>query len=155
MCKAGAPILTGIYLILGLAAPTRGQQLQQDGALKQKRGGGIAAALAFAPGDRVVVAYVAHGREGEQEKLTNWAEVRLLDVASGKHRVLARSATPADLPGIGANYTLLGFTADGKKVAVSTTGPGGTTKKLLLDIPDFKEKEKGKAKKGKVEGSKK
>jgi len=74
-----------------------------------------------------------------KEKLTNWAEVRLLDVASGKHRVLARAATPAALPGIGANYTLLGFTADGKKLALSTTEPGGTTKKLLLDIPDFKD----------------
>jgi len=77
-------------------------------------------------------------------------EVRLLDVASGKHRVLARAATPAALPGIGANYTLLGFTADGKKLAVSTTDPGGTTQKLLLDIPDFKEAKKGEGAKGKV-----
>jgi hypothetical protein len=78
--------------------------------------------------------------------LTNWAEVRLLDVASGKQRVLVRAATPAALPGIGANYTLLGFTADSKKLAVSTMGPGGSTEQLLLDIPDFKEakKEQGK-----------
>lgn len=76
----------------------------------------------------------------------NWAEVRLLDVSSGKRQVLIRAATPATLPGIGANYTLLGFTTDGKKLDVSTTAAGGTTKKLLLDIPDFKEvKDKGKS----------
>jgi len=141
-------------VILGFTALAQGQELKQDGVLK-KDGGGIVAALAFAAGDRIVTAYVAAGTEGAKEKLTNWAEVRLLDVASGKHRVLARDATPAALPGIGANYTLLGFTADGKKLAVSTTEPGGSTKKLLLDIPDFKEEQKEKAKKGKVDESKK
>jgi hypothetical protein len=145
-----APVL----VILGLTAMTEGQELKQDGILK-KDGSGIVAALALAPGDRIVTAYVAGGTDGEKEKLTNWVEVRLLDVASGKHRVLARTATPAALPGIGANYALLGFTADGKKLAVSTTDPGGTTKKLLLDIPDFKEEQKQKSKNGKVDESKK
>jgi hypothetical protein len=140
--------------ILGLAATARGQDLKQDGVLK-KGGGGIVAALSFAPGNRVVVAYVATGQEGEKEKQMNWAEVRLLDVASGKYKVLARDATPAALPGIGANYTLLGFTADGKKLAVSSSDPGGTIMKLLLDIPAFKEEKKEKAEKGKVENAKK
>jgi hypothetical protein len=145
------PLVIGM---LGLMAPAHGQELKQDGVLK-KDGSGIVDALAYAPGDRIVVAYVARGTEGEKEKLTNWAEVRLLDVASAKHRVLVRAATPAALPGIGANYTLLGFTADAKKLAVSTTEPGGTLKKLLLDIPDFKEKQKGKAETGRFDGSKK
>jgi len=138
-----------VVVALGLAVPAWGQELKQDGILKNK-GGKVAAALAFAPDGRVVAACVVTGQAGEKDKLTNWAEVRLLDVASGKHRVLARKATPATLPGIGANYTLLGFTADGKKVSVSTTSPGGTTTNLLLDIPDFKDEPKKK-----VEGSKK
>jgi hypothetical protein len=123
--------------ILGLALPVRGQELKTDGVLKKD--GGVVAALAALPGERVVVAYVARGTEGEKDKLTNWAEVRLLDVRSGKYKVLARAATPATLPGIGANYTLLGFTADAKKVVASTTDAGGTTKKVVLDLPDFKD----------------
>jgi len=91
-----------------------------------------------APGDRIVVAYVASGSEGEKEKRKVWAEVRLLDVASGKQRVLARTSTPAELPGIGANYTLLGFTADGKQVVVTSSDPGGTIKKHFLDVADPK-----------------
>jgi hypothetical protein len=151
-----------VVVVLGLAVQAQAQEppalhawpllaaggLKQDGALKSK-GGKVAAALAFAPDDRVVAAYVATGQEGEKDKLRNWAEVRFLDVASGKHSVLARKATPAALPGIGANYTLLGFTADGKKVVVSTTDPGGTTSNLLLDVPDIMKELK------KVEGSKK
>jgi hypothetical protein len=143
-----------VVVLLGLAVPARGQELKQDGILKNKAGS-VAAALAFAPGDRVVAAYVAQGTEGDKAKLMNWAEVRLLDVTSGKYLVLVRAAAPAALPGIGANYKLLGFTADGKKVAVSTSDPGGTTLKLLLDIPDFEAKQKEKTEKGKVEDSKK
>ena len=138
-----------VIVMLGLTAPAHGQELKQDGVLK-KDGTRVVAALAFAPGDRVVVAYVAGGTEGAKEKLTNWAEVRLLDVASGKHRVLARTATPAELPGIGANYTLLGFTVDGKKVVITNSDPGGSTKKLLLEIADPKEAEKEEVPKGKV-----
>jgi hypothetical protein len=138
-----------VIVVLGIGVPVRGQELKTDGVLK-KDGGGIVAALASVPGERVVVAYVARGTEGEKEKLTNWAEVRLLDVQSGKYKVLSRAATPATLPGIGANYTLLGFTADGKKVVASTTDPGGTTKKLVLDLPDFKDEPKGKGEKDKA-----
>src|ERR1039457_6401381 len=93
---------------LGIMASAHAQEIRHDGVLKGP-GGRIAAALAFAPGDRIVVAYVTGGSEDENGQKINWSEVRLLDVASGRYRVLARASTPAALPGIGANHTLRGF----------------------------------------------
>jgi hypothetical protein len=55
--------------------------------------------------------------------------------------VLDRAATPEGIPGISANHTVRGFTADGKKVAATTTDPGGMTRELLLEVDDSNGKE--------------
>ncbi len=102
--------------------------------------------MTFAPGGRTVVAYVAIGSEGEKLQKINWSEVRLLDIGSGKYRVLARAATPAALPGIGANHTIRGFTADSKQLVVTTSDPGGTITELRLDLAEPKKEPEGKGK---------
>src|SRR5215471_18343852 len=120
MWKSIAPILTSICWFLAVAAlaPTAVhadakpvKDLKADGVLKGPDGK-VAAALAFAAGDRAVVVYVVRGA-GEAEKgktKVNWSEVRLMELATGKYRVLDRVETPEGLPGIGANHTVRGFT---------------------------------------------
>jgi hypothetical protein len=147
----GAAVTTIVRLVLGAAAlagigtPGHSQDLQTDGILWDPDGK-VAAALAFAPGDRAVVAYVVRGtgEDHGSKKKVNWSEVRLTDVSTGRHRVLHRTATPVELPGVAADHALRGFTADGRKVAVTTTDPGGTTTDLLLNViePEPKDKEK-------------
>jgi len=124
-----------LIVVLGITPPVNSQELKKDGIL-QYQGGRIAAALAFAPAERIVVAHVASGSAGENLNKVNWSEVRLLDVATGKLRVLARAATPFALPGIGANHTIRGFTVDGKTLVVSTSDPGGTITELRLEVAE-------------------
>jgi hypothetical protein len=138
-------LLLAIAALIGLGTSGYPQDLKTDGVLKgpDKK---VAAALAFAPENRAVVAYVVKGTSENEKskKKTNWSEVRLMDLATGKYRVLHRAETPEGLPGIPANHTLRGFTADGKKVAVTTTDPGGTDKELLLEVVEPKAKDKEK-----------
>src|SRR5262245_62860526 len=138
-------LLMGVVVLVGVVPPGHAQDFKTDGILKGADGK-LTAALAFAPGDRAVVAYVVRGTSEDEKtkKKTNWSEVRLMDLETGKHRVLHRAATPEELAGRGANHTLRGFTADGKNVAATTTEPGGTTKELLLEVAEPKAKDKEK-----------
>lgn len=126
-----------VLLMLGVTSPAFSQELRKDGVLKYPGPQGqVAAAMTFAPDGSIVVAYVAGGSDGQGLQEMRWSEVRLLNVASGKYRVLARASTPATIPGIGANHTLHGFTVDGKKLVVSTLDPGGTEHQLILDVAE-------------------
>ena len=92
--------------------------------------------MAISADSQITVAHVAQGRDGND----NWAEVRLLDVASGKYRVLARALSPLGLPGIGANYTPLAFSPDGKTLVVGNMGAGGEAQLIVLNtlVPNSK-----------------
>jgi hypothetical protein len=143
---SGMTIMVRLVLVtaalVGIATAGHSQDLSIDGLLKGPDGS-VAAALALAPGDRAVAAYVVRGtsEDAKSGKKLHWSEVRLLDLATGRHRVLDRAATPEWIPGISANHTLRGFKADGKKVAATTTDPGGTTRELLLEVVDSNGKE--------------
>lgn len=90
--------------------------------------------LAFSPEGKLWLAHVVGGKEGRN----NWAEVRLLELASGTQRVLARTATPFDIPGIGANYSLRAFSPDGKFLAIGSSGVGGEDNSFILGLGDGK-----------------
>jgi len=85
--------------------------------------------VAFGADGKVVLAYVVSGRAGDD----NFAEIRLLDVATGKHRVISKATTPVALPGISANFRLLALSADAKALAVTSTDPGGTAKQTIVN----------------------
>lgn len=109
-----------------------GQEPQSQVVLK--RGDVGVAALTLSEEGTVLVGYVASGRGVEKANEINWSEVRLMDVASGKHRLLSRYVTAANVPGTGANHALLGFSPDGKTLAVRTIGLGGNRIDFTLDV---------------------
>ena len=98
--------------------------------------------LAIAADGKILLAHVVGGTiEKKGTMPESWVEVRLLDVAAGKSRTLMRAATPAQIPGIGANFQLKAWTPDGRTLAVGSYDVGGDRHLTLVDTVTGKAQE--------------